>query len=460
MEFTVNLPILYDTIHNILDYGAVPSGSVSNTKAIQMAIDHASVHGGKVVIPKGIYLSGPIELKSNVNLHIEEGGILLFDKSQEDYPLYMGQYEGLEMIRARSPISSYHSENIAITGKGMIDGNGHMWRPVKKWKVTELEWKTLLEESTYVYQAKEAIWFPSKSSYEGFLKEKGMRDTIKSLDEAEKYYDYYRPVMIHLNSCKNVLIEDITLTNSPAWNIHPLFCEHITIRHSNIRNPHYAQNGDGLDLESCKYVYINDCTFDVGDDAICIKSGKGEKARKVTIPTEYVRIENCVVYHGHGGFVVGSEMSRGVRHVSVSNCSFIGTDIGIRFKSALGRGGLVENITIDNIQMLNIKKEAMVFMMSYALDYDDTSESKFTSEDIPYFKNIDISNITCNGAKIGMKIEGISKDTLEEYNLLEYGYIPTIDKIRLRDSYINAELPYLCKDAGNIRIENVSFGDK
>ncbi len=448
-SFTVELPKIPDRTVSIVDFGAVSGGRVSNTGAINRAVRAAAAQGGgRVVIPRGIWLTGPITLESNIDLHVEAGAVLRFDKTKEEYPLYLSDYEGMEAVRARSPIQAEHASHIAITGRGVIDGGGEAWRPTKQCKVTQKQWKDMLEQSPYVIQGKEGgIWMPTETIYKGWNLAKQNSDILKSPEQAAEYYDYFRPVMVYLFECDHVLIEDITLQNSPAWNVHPLFCSHITIRNAVIRNPYYAQNGDGLDLESCRYAHIHDTVFDVGDDGICLKSGKGAKARETRRPTEYVNIHDCIVYHGHGGFVVGSEMSRGVRHVEVKDCSFLGTDVGIRFKSALGRGGVVEDIAISSIQMLNIEKEAIIFTMGYVLDDEKSPDAKqFSEEDIPYFKNIRMEKITCSGAETGLKVEGLAQAAQ-----------PTIDEIYLKDSVIAAKTPQEIRNAGNIVLENVQM---
>ncbi len=448
-SFTVELPRIPDREVNILDFGAVSGGIVSNTAAIGKAIKAAAAEGGgRVVVPAGLWLTGPITLESNIELRVEAGAVVRFDKNKEEYPLYVSDYEGMEAIRARSPIQAEHASNIAITGKGVIDGGGEAWRPTKQCKVTKKQWEEMLQKSPYVVQGKDGgIWMPTETIYEAWNLAKQKSDELKDLEQAAKYYDYFRPVMVYLCECDHVLIEDITLQNSPAWNVHPLFCSHITIRDAVIRNPYYAQNGDGLDLESCRYAHIHHTVFDVGDDGICIKSGKGAKARETKRPTEYVSIHDCTVYHGHGGFVVGSEMSRGVRHLEVKNCSFLGTDVGIRFKSALGRGGVVEDIDISAIQMMNIEKEAIIFTMGYVLDDEKSPDAaQFSEEDIPYFRNIRMEKITCSGAEIGLKVEGL-KQTAQ----------PAIDEIYLKDSILAAKTEQQIQNAGNIVLENVKF---
>jgi len=455
-DFMVELPEIPEREYNIKDFGAVNGGTKSNTKEINAAISSANAEGGgKVVIPAGIWLTGPIELKSNINLHLEAGAVLLFDKNEEEYPLYISNFEGTECIRAKSPITAKNASNIAITGMGTIDGNGQLWRPIKQFKMTQVQWNALLKKSDYVVTEKDGqIWLPTGTSFDGWNMSKLKSPELENPDTAQKYWDFFRPVMVRLYKCDHILIENVTLQNSPAWNLHPCFCRHVTIKNAKIRNPYYAQNGDGLDLESCRYAEITGTTFDVGDDAICLKSGKGRKAREIKAPTEYVRISNCTVYHGHGGFVIGSEMSRGIRNVEVKNCTFIGTDVGIRFKSAIGRGGIVEDITLDGIQMMNIEKEAIIFTMKYVLGYSESDEKTdaIMADDIPYFRNITMRNITCNGAEYGLKAEGID---LSAFKIIgETSGQPVIDNIVIENSTIMADIKEKIDNCGKIIYRN------
>lgn len=452
----VKLPEIPEKQYSITEYGAVSNGKASNTKAIADAIEAASeAGGGTVVIPAGIWLTGPIELKSNIRLHACRGAVVLFDKNPEEYPVFLADYEGQPRIRTVSPIHARGAENIAITGEGIFDGNGQLWRPLKQMKVTEKEWKKCLQKSPYVIQGRDGgIWMPTESIYRGATE--GEPDVLSAdadieaaLKKAADCYDYYRPVMVSLVKCDRVLIEGVTLQNSPAWNVHPLLCTNLTIRNAVIRNPYYAQNGDGLDLESCSSVHIHDVQFDVGDDAICMKSGKNAVARKLPVPTENVYIHDCVVYHGHGGFVVGSEMSRGVRKITVENCTFVGTDVGIRFKSAIGRGGVVEDIDIRDIYMTNIVNEAIIFTMGYVLNNSDGSDeanpTAIAREDIPEFKDVRMKNINCVGAGQAIKIEGLEQ-------------LPIHD-LTIEDSYFKADKGYTEKYAENIALKNVKIDE-
>lgn len=419
-KIIVELPSFKDKNYNILDFGAKSDIEFNNKKAIQEAIDTCSNNGGGIVIiPNGFYLTGPIELKSNVNLHLDDNAYVLFTKSKEEYPLQFTDYEGQRRIRALSPISANNCHDIALTGNGIMDGNGHLWRGIKKFKLTSKEWDRCLKKSQYVIDTKEGgIWCPTKSYYEGVLKGEPDYSLPNALELASENYDVYRPVFVSFKNCERVLIEDITLQNSPAWNVHPLYCNNFTMRNAKIKNKFSAQNGDGIDLESCTNCEIAGTIFEVGDDGICLKSGKNKEARKIKAPTKNVWIHDCKVFDAHGGFVVGSEMSRGISNVLIENCIFAGTDIGIRFKSAMGRGGVVEDITIRNIQMNNIINEAIIFTMGYVLvnieDEHENKEEKLDSEDIPEFKNIIMENINVSGCETAIKINGLKEKPIHD----------------------------------------------
>ena len=419
-KIIVELPSFKDKNYNILDFGAKSDIEFNNKKAIQEAIDTCSNNGGGIVIiPNGFYLTGPIELKSNVNLHLDDNAYVLFTKSKEEYPLQFTDYEGQRRIRALSPISANNCHDLALTGNGIMDGNGHLWRGIKKFKLTSKEWDRCLKKSQYVIDTKEGgIWCPTKSYYEGVLKGEPDYSLPNALELASENYDVYRPVFVSFKNCERVLIEDITLQNSPAWNVHPLYCNNFTMRNAKIKNKFSAQNGDGIDLESCTNCEIAGTIFEVGDDGICLKSGKNKEARKIKAPTKNVWIHDCKVFDAHGGFVVGSEMSRGISNVLIENCIFAGTDIGVRFKSAMGRGGVVEDITIRNIQMNNIINEAIIFTMGYVLvnieDEHENKEEKLDSEDIPEFKNIIMENINVSGCETAIKINGLKEKPIHD----------------------------------------------
>jgi polygalacturonase len=408
-----------DTV-SILKFGAVNDGIFLNTKAINDAIDATSKKGGGVVlVPAGFWLTGPIELKSNVNLHLAKNALLQFTKDFDQYKLIVTNWEGKTTYRNQSPLSATNATNIAITGFGIVDGNGDAWRMVKKDKLTESNWKRLVE-SGGVLSADKKTWYPSQKSLKGSetsepgVLKPGVTITPESLNDVK---DFLRPNLLVFASCKKVLLEGVTFQNSPAWCLHPLMCEDLTVRNINVKNPWYAQNGDGIDVESCKNVLIENSVFDVGDDGICIKSGRDAEGRKRNMPTENVIVKNCTVYHAHGGFVIGSEMSGGARNIFVNDCSFIGTDIGLRFKTTRGRGGLVENIYVNRVNMKDIVGEAILFDMYYmakdpiALAGEKREPPKVqtlpVNETTPQFQNFNIKNVICDGAEKAVFIRGI-----------------------------------------------------
>ncbi len=452
----VKEPVISDTEYSIVDYGAIGDGKVLNTDAFAKAIEDASKNGGgKVVIPRGIWLTGPIVLKDNINLHAEAGALIIFSKDKSLYPIIETSFEGLDTYRCISPLYAKGVSNIAFTGSGVWDGSGDVWRHVKKSKVTATKWKKLVK-SGGVLDAKGNIWFPSEE-YKKAIESSPMNvpEHLTTLEEHEAIRDFLRPVLMSLVECKNVLLDGPTFQNSPAWCLHPLMCENMIIRNITVNNPSYSQNGDGLDIESCKNTILHDCKFDVGDDAICIKSGKDKDGRDRGIPNENLIVYNCIVYHGHGGVVVGSEMSGGVKNLFVNNCTFIGTDVGIRFKSTRGRGGVVENIYISDIEMVNIPATAVSFNMYYggksasesAADGDDKKivrEIPPVTEETPVFKDIFMENIRCVGAKTGIVLQGLPEMPLANVNI--------------KNIHIEAENGFSCSDAEGVNIENMILG--
>ena len=435
-----------DTL-NIQKLGAKPDGVTLNTETINNAIKTISQKGGGVVlVPKGIWLTGPIELKSNVNLHIQKSAIVLFTADKSQYALVEGSYEGKKAARNQSPISATGVENIAITGKGIIDGNGDVWRAVNKAQLTEGQWKEKVA-SGGVVRADGKAWYPSEQFLKASVEGKSMllTDGKKPADFADMK-DFLRPNLLVLTQCKKVLIDGVTFQNSPAWCLHPLMTENLTIRNVVVKNPEYAQNGDGMDIESCKNFLIEGCTLDVGDDAICIKSGKDEEGRKRGMPTENGIIRNNVVYNGHGGFVIGSEMSGGARNLFVYDCTFMGTDKGLRFKSVRGRGGVVENIYAKNIYMKDIAQEAIFFDMYYFVKFATDSprdERPIVNEGTPIFRNMKFENIVCHGAKKGIFVRGLPE-------------MP-IQNIAIENATLQAEEGAILIDASGITCKNVAL---
>ena len=437
---------------NIIDFGAKP-GITLNTKPIEQAITkcHES-GGGTVLIPKGFWLTGPLMLKNNVNLHVAAGAVLQFSDNSDDYPLVKTNWEGLDAIRAHSPISGVDLENIGITGKGILDGAGQAWRPVKKSKLSPPEWNQLVESGGFLNEKKD-IWYPTERALKGSKATRpGVIAEGYDFKKAEEVKEFLRPNMVSLVRCNRILLEGVTFQNSPAWCLHPLMSKNITVRNITVRNPWNAQNGDGIDIESCRYVLVENSTFDVGDDGICIKSGRDEEGRKRGMPTEDVIIRGCTVFHGHGGFVVGSEMSGGARNIYVSDCDFLGTDIGLRFKTTRGRGGVVEKIYISDIRMNNIGGSAILFDMYYMAkdplamfggDVKPKIEVHPVTEATPRFRDMQIKNVVCKGAETAIFIRG-----LPEMN---------IKNIHLENISIESKEGIVSQDADNITMKNVNI---
>lgn len=451
----IPLPSFPDKRFNIADYGASGDGKTMNTEAIAKAISACTkAGGGTVVIPAGIWLTGPIQLASNLNLHVEKGALVIFSPNRQDYPLIDTWYEGRPEYRCMSPIFGENLENLAITGAGVFDGSGESWRPVKKFKLTDMQWKELLASGGVVDQ-KDATWWPSAAAMNGaeYLENLKKTNPQPQREDFEKARDFLRPVLLQLSRCKNVLIDGPTFQNSPAWNLHPLMSENLTIRNITVRNPWYSQNGDGLDLESCRNVAVYNCKFDVGDDAICLKSGRDEAGRRRGMPTEYVQIYDCVVYHGHGGFVVGSEMSGGVKNIEVRDCTFIGTDTGLRFKSTRGRGGVVENIYIKRIFMKDIPAAAITFNLYYSGQAPivepgqktgiDAEQAVPVSAETPQFKNIFISDVIARGATQAVELLGLPEMPLQN--------------IKLTNVSISAQQGLVGMNADHVKLANVEI---
>ena len=410
---------------SVADFGAVGDGHTLATGAFAAAIDSlARQGGGRVVVPAGVWYTGPIVLKDNIELHLERNSMIVFSGDKSLYPLTQITFEGLNTWRCQSPISAMNARNVAITGCGVIDGNGDVWRAVKKGKLTAGQWAAKVK-SGGVLSADGSTWYPSESFRFGATSGSDQNVSTWAATKAdfERMRDFLRPVLVAIHHCENVLLEGVTFQNSPCWHIHPAMCTNLTVHNITVRCPDYAQNGDGIDIESCKNVVLTESRFDVGDDGICIKSGKDKAGRDRGIPCENIYVDNCIVFHGHGGFVVGSEMSGGVKNVLVSDCTFSGTDVGLRFKSTRGRGGVVENIHIRNIAMNNILQDALLFDLFYggksaseaAAEGGEPTDMPLlpVDETTPAFRNIHIANVWCRGAKRAMYFNGLPEMNVE-----------------------------------------------
>jgi polygalacturonase len=395
----VQQPTIPNHSVNIKDFGSVSDGITMNTDAIHKAIEKCATYGGgTVVIPPGLWLTGPITMKSNINLHADKGALILFSKNHSDYPL---DDKGKSAI---SPINGENLQNIAFTGEGIYDGAGDSWRPAKKDKFTDSQWKQKLANGTL--------------DPEGIVWPKGV-DPQRDL----------RPYMVLLSKCSNVLFEGPTFQNSPKFVIMPRNCTNLTLRNIKVLNEWSAQNGDGIDINGCKNVLITNCLLNVGDDGICMKS-----SGKSTEPAlQNVVITDCTVYHAHGGFVIGSNTDGGMHNIYVSNCNFMYTDVGLRFKSARDRGGLVDNIFIKDIYMKDIQNEAILFDTYY--ENKEPGKNNVTpsvNDKTPHFCKFHIENVYCNGAKQAIKIAGLPEMPIED---IEFNNITIKSKIGYTEQY-------------------------
>lgn len=364
-------------VYNIADFGAVPDGKTLVTAAIQASIETASAAGGGTVfVPAGKYLTGAIEMRSNIELHVSPGAVLSFSTDPEHYPAVVSRWEGVLQQVHMSCIFGQDLENVALTGYGTLDGNGGPWWDKKRYAPEELE-------------------FP-------------------------------RPKLISFDGCRRVTLRDLNLVNSPSWTVNPIRCTDVTIDNLSIHNPADSPNTDGINPESCRNVRITGCHIDVGDDCIAIKAGTEDTAERV--PCENITIMNCTMVHGHGGVVLGSEMSGGIRNVTITGCVFQHTDRGIRLKSRRGRGGIVEDIRIGNIVMEDV---ICPFIMNLYYFCGPRGKDKYVwdknpypvTEETPCFRRIHFSNITARrvhaaaGFLYGLAEQYISEITFDHIDI-------------------------------------------
>ena len=359
-------------VFDVRQYGAAGDGRTKDTRAIAKAIEACvKAGGGTVYFPPGKYLTGAINLKSNVTLHIEAGATMLGSPDVEDYPLVPSPWSG-EGQQISALIYGDGVENITITGRGTIDGQGEVWWNRQRLANPKGKQKVVL--------------------------------TGKDLEEAQKV-KHGRPHLVKLIRCKNLLMEGLTLKNSPSWTVNPVFSEGLTFRGLTILNPQPSPNTDGINPESCRNVHISNCHIDVGDDCVTIKSGKDEVGRRVGKPCENITVTNCTMINGHGGVVVGSEMSGGAKNISVSNCTFQGTLRGIRLKTQRGRGGVVDGMVVSNIVMENVPEPFSLTMYYSGRRGEDQAEP--VTEGTPVLRNILLHNIVAHGARIAGEIRGL-----------------------------------------------------
>jgi polygalacturonase len=409
-------------VYDVRAFGAAPDGKSKSTDAIRKAIAAAAANGGGTVLfAGGVFLTGPIHLKSNITLHVDAGAVVRFSSDFDDYlPMVRMRWEGTEVVNFSPLIYGDNVDNVAITGRGLIDGGGEPW-----WDM----FRKLKAEH------KRTGAFPHDSKWQ---KEFARLNTDRADwpdDRRMLEVGFLRPPLIQILNCRNLSISDLTLKNPPFWTINPVYCDGVTVRGVTIDNPDDSPNTDGINPESSRNVHISDSHINSGDDCITIKSGRDRQGRRIGRPSENVTITNCTMLHGHGGVAIGSEMSGGVRRVAISNCVFQGTDRGIRIKSTRGRGGAVEDVRVSNIVMRDIKQEAITLNSFYT---DVPVEP--VSERTPRFRNIRISGVTAHADQAGTLLG------LEEARL---------DDVTLTDIDIVANTGFVIKNANHVTLRSV-----
>jgi polygalacturonase len=381
----IQAPTFPDREFAITDFGARGDGAADASEAIHKAIAACvRAGGGRVVVPAGMYLTGPIQLKSRVNLHLDGGATLLFRKDPGAYlPAVLSRFEGMDCWNYSPLIYAVDQQDIAITGDGVLDG-----------------------------QADNETWWPWKGKAEygwkrGQPQQKSARDRLIKMVEAnvavnERRFgegDYLRPSFIHPYRCRNVLIEGVRIRRSPMWEIHPALCTNVIVRGVDIAT--HGPNNDGCNPEACRDVLIEDCVFDTGDDCIAIKSGRNNDGRRVGLPSENIVIRNCTMKDGHGGVVIGSEISGGCRNVFVENCRMDSPNLDrvLRFKSNAVRGGVVENIFMRNVQVGRVADAILQIDFAY--------EEGARGEHRPVVRNVVLENITSERTPRVLNVVGI-----------------------------------------------------
>lgn len=454
-KYYVDLPIEIEHVQpvqfpstavNIAQFGAVPDGKTECTEAFAAAIKELSEKGGgHVIVPRGVWKTGPIELKSNIDLHLAKGATILFSENKELYVQKDDPRDGSKKCKAF--IFASKCENVGITGKGVIDGQGFIWRPMKEKKVVrdgglKDVWESALALGGTLRQDDKTyrLWYPFD-----LKPELGIPNIAATPEIQEKM----RPNLVNIIDSKNVVIEDVTLTNSPKFHLVPTRVQNLIIENVTIDCPWWAQNGDAMDPGNVQVALIAGCHVSAGDDGICMKGGVAEKGVAAGPQRDFL-ICNDTVYRAHGGFVIGSEFSGGMQRIIVKDCMFDGTDIGCRFKSAPGRGGWCEDIYCVNIVMKNIREAAVLFQSGYAdrsaggrgaTDSDD--KSKF----YPDWGNFTFRNITCVNAQKALDLTGLKEKPVHDllfdgftcYGVREGMTIDYAEKVTFRNCAITPD---------------------
>jgi hypothetical protein len=409
--------------YNVLDYGAAGNGIAKDTAAIARAVAAAHAAGGGTVhFPAGRYLTGSIQLESNITLQIDAGAVVLYSGDPADSPLVPSRWEDTDVWEHAPLVYANGKQNIAIVGRGTLDGQGRNW-----W------WRARGEGAT---AEPRRAWL---ALYERI--QAGQRVSKEDFAQAA---EFLRPSLVQPYGCQNVLVEGVTITESPMWMLHPLYSDNVEVRGVTFRSDIDSPNTDGIDIDSCRDVRISDCFFATGDDCIVIKSGRDADGRRVARPTEHVVITNCVMYHGHGAIVIGSETSGDVRDVVASNIVSKGTDCGIRIKSQRGRGGVVENVRCDNFVIEDSGSQVKKGSPSQAIEittlYSQMPPEPL-SERTPVFRNLAFSHITITNALQVASIEGLPEKA--------------ISGLRFSDITATGRVGFVCDHASDVELRDV-----
>ena len=422
----IQAPTFPDRDFLVTEYGALGNGVQDNTEAFKKAIEAcAEAGGGRVVVPEGKFLSGPIYLESNVNLHLEKEARILFSTNPEDYlPLVFTRWEGVELMNYSPLIYAFEEKNIAVTGEGVLDGqaNETNWWPWKGKK--EYGWKEGMPHQNL--EANRAALFE--------MAEQGVPVEERKFGEGH----YLRPQFVQPYRCENVLIEGVTIVNSPMWILNPVLCNNVTIQGVTVESQ--GPNSDGCDPESCKNVLIKECFFNTGDDCIAIKSGRNADGRRINVPSENIVIQDCSMANGHGGVVIGSEISGGARNIFAENCKMNSPllDRALRIKTSSMRGGVVENVYLRNIEVGQVAEQVIRVNMFY----EDSGAY------IPTVRNIEVKNMTVkNGGEVGVLLEGYEQSPVTNVRLIDV-------KIE------NVEEPFIFSNVKDIEFKDVVINGK
>jgi polygalacturonase len=422
----IKAPVFPKRDFAITKFGAKPGVQNDSTAAIAQAIDACNkAGGGRVVIPAGEFLTGAIHLKSNVNLHISKRSTLKFSTDEKAYlPIVFTRWEGMELMSYSPFIYAFEQTNIAITGEGTLDGQS---RPESFWK-----W-----HGNPKYGWKEGM--PNQRAARAKLY-KMMEDGIPVEKRIFGEGSYLRPNFIQPYRCKNILIEGVTIINSPMWEIHPVLSENITVR--NVRISSHGPNNDGCDPESCKDVLVENCSFDTGDDCIAIKSGRNEDGRRIGVPTENMIVRGCEMKDGHGGVTIGSEISGGVRNIFAENCKMDSPNLdhALRVKNNAARGGLLENFYFRNITIGQVAHA----IVTIDFNYEEGAKGKFT----PVMRNYVVENVQSGKSEFAVDLQGLDKAPIVNVrmsnmtfnNVAKGSIVKNVEGIKLDDVRVNGKV--------------------